>query len=137
MFCSGRKYLFKKNLVIVSNLNISFSDLFWKYLTLSLRKKCRYSQLFWSAFSRIQTEYGEILFLPIESKCRKMRTRITPNMDTFHALSKQVLVAWAKHDLLQKYFKYAIKFWSFKLYINNTTAITNKTNLIQVFLHFR
>ena len=26
----------------------------------SLRKKCSYSELFWSAFSRIQTEYAEI-----------------------------------------------------------------------------
>ena len=34
----------------------------------SLRKKCPYSELFWSIFSRI-------------------RSRITPNMDTFHAVS--------------------------------------------------
>ena len=27
----------------------------------TLRKKCPYSELFWSAFSRIRTEYGEIL----------------------------------------------------------------------------
>ena len=27
----------------------------------SLRKKCLYSEFFWSAFPRIQTEYGEIL----------------------------------------------------------------------------
>ena len=27
----------------------------------SLREKCLYSELFWSAFSRIRTEYGEIL----------------------------------------------------------------------------
>ena len=33
----------------------------------TLRKKCPHSELFWS-------EYG------------KMRTRITPNMDTFHAV---------------------------------------------------
>ena len=26
----------------------------------TLRKKCLYSELFWTAFSRIQTEYGEI-----------------------------------------------------------------------------
>ena len=26
----------------------------------SLRKKCPYSELFWLAFSRIRTEYGEI-----------------------------------------------------------------------------
>ena len=25
------------------------------------RKKCPYSELFWSAFSRIRTEYGELL----------------------------------------------------------------------------
>ena len=27
----------------------------------SLRKKCPYSELFWAGFSRIRTEYGEIL----------------------------------------------------------------------------
>ena len=32
--------------------------------------QCPYSELFWSAFSRIRTEYGEI----------------TPNTDTFHAV---------------------------------------------------
>ena len=49
-----------------------------------LRKKCPYSELFWSAFSRIRTEYGEIR--SIRSKCEKMRARITPNTDTFHAV---------------------------------------------------
>ena len=29
-------------------------------LTNSLREKCPYSELFWSVFSRIQTEYGEL-----------------------------------------------------------------------------
>ena len=33
----------------------------WPYHT--LRKKCLYSELFWSAFSRIQTEYGETLHI--------------------------------------------------------------------------
>ena len=33
-----------------------------------------YSGLFWSAFSRIQSEY------------EKMRTRITPNMDFFYTV---------------------------------------------------
>ena len=28
---------------------------------LSLRKKCSYSEIFWSVFCRIRTEYGEIL----------------------------------------------------------------------------
>ena len=32
-----------------------------KTLNKTLREKCRYSGLFWSAFSRIWTDYGEIL----------------------------------------------------------------------------
>ena len=31
-----------------------------KYLHMSVRKKCPYSELFWSAFSRSRTKYGEI-----------------------------------------------------------------------------
>ena len=40
----------------------------------SLPEKCPYWELVWSAFSRIQSE------------CREMRTRITPNTDTFYAV---------------------------------------------------
>ena len=42
----------------------------------TLRKKCLYSELFWSVFSCIWTEYG--------------RTRITPNTDTFHVVLKNI-----------------------------------------------
>ena len=31
------------------------------FMQYSLRKKCPYSELFWSVFSRIRTEFGEIL----------------------------------------------------------------------------
>ena len=44
-------------------------------------KKCQYLELFWSVFSRIRTECGEIQ--SIQSKFGKIRTRITPNTDTF------------------------------------------------------
>ena len=40
----------------------------------SLRQKYPYSELFWSVFSRIRTEYG------------KKRTRITLNTKTFHTV---------------------------------------------------
>ena len=50
-----------------------------------LCKKCPYSELFWSAFSRIRTEYGEIRSTHIQLECGKIWTRITPNTDTFHA----------------------------------------------------
>ena len=39
--------------------NPTHFDLLNKYL---MRTKCPYSELFWSAFSRIRTEYGEILY---------------------------------------------------------------------------
>ena len=44
-----------------------------------LRKKCPYSELFWSAFSRIYS-----VSLRIQSECGKMRTRLSPNTNTFH-----------------------------------------------------
>ena len=51
----------------------------------TLRKKCPYLELFWSAFSHIRTEYGE---KNREYLTGKMRTRITPNTDTFYAVIK-------------------------------------------------
>ena len=74
----------------------------------SLCEKWPCSEFFWSVFSSILTEYGEVrsispysvqmrentdqknskygLPLRIYSKCGKIRTRKTPNMDTFHAV---------------------------------------------------
>ena len=43
------------------------------YILTTLREKCPYSEFFWSIFSHIRTEYG------------KIRTRKTPNTDTFQA----------------------------------------------------
>ena len=51
-----------------------------KSLLLPLREKIRYSKLFWSVFSRIRTEYGEIHY---SVRMRKARTRITPNTALF------------------------------------------------------
>ena len=42
-------------------------------------------ELFWPAFYRIRTEYGEIVSFDIQCECGKMRTRITTNTDTFYA----------------------------------------------------
>ena len=42
----------------------------------TLRKKCPYSELIWSVFSCIWTEYG--------------RTRITPNTDAFQVVLKNI-----------------------------------------------
>ena len=50
-----------------------------------LHKKCPYAEFFWSVFSCIRTENGETR--RISSDVGRMRTRKTPNMDTFYAVS--------------------------------------------------
>ena len=51
----------------------------------TLREKCPYSELYWSVFSLIRTENGE-KSLRFQSEWGKIRTRITPNTNTFHAV---------------------------------------------------
>ena len=58
---------------------------FYYLLSPLLREKYPYSEFFWSLFSRIRTEYGEIL--RIQSKYWKIQTRKTPNTNTFLAVS--------------------------------------------------
>ena len=53
--------------------------------TVPLLGKCPCSEFFWSLQSRIRTESIELSLL-IQSKCGKIRTRKTPNTDTFHAV---------------------------------------------------
>ena len=77
-------------------LYIPFTDLLYVFMfymnlahRVSLRKKSPYSDLFWSAFfpdflafglntegfSRIRTEYREIVSLRIQSECEKIREK--------------------------------------------------------------
>ena len=59
----------------------------------TLREKCPYSELLWSAFFRIPTQYGEI------------RIRITPNTETFQAvkISKGEEKQFSLCSVLKKY----------------------------------
>ena len=71
----------------------------------ALRKKCPYSELFWSAF-RIQTEYS--VSLRTQSECGKWWNRITTNKDIFLSNSlKRLAVSERKrlsrHRLLVLY----------------------------------
>ena len=56
----------------------------------TLREMCPYSQLFWSACSRIMERYSASLC--IQSECGKIRTRITPITATFHAMKMSFIV---------------------------------------------
>ena len=65
-------------------LHKKFSIIYTQFI---LREKCPYLELFWSAFSRIRTEYERYsLSLRIQFECGKMWIRITPNADTFYAV---------------------------------------------------
>ena len=92
LFLLGKQYFMQLSVFLLEIwLKIGFSDflkLCWKAINLRwflensiLRKKCPYSELFWPVFSRIWTEYH------IQSECGKIRTRITPNTDTFHTVA--------------------------------------------------
>ena len=69
-------------MVVLSKLNsLKISLLKVEIITRSyfrIRIKCPYSELFWSIFSRIRPEHGQ------------MRTRITTNTETFHAVELNV-----------------------------------------------
>ena len=81
-------YVLLYSLTISSNLSIyiffNIEVIYLQILFFTLRKKYSYSELFWSAFSCIMTEYGVIP--RIQSECGKMRNRITPNTDIFCAV---------------------------------------------------
>ena len=63
--------------------------LFVASCTPTLREKCLYSEFFWSVFPHIRTEYGKIR--RIQSECGKIRSRKTPNTDTFHTIQALLL----------------------------------------------
>ena len=53
----------------------------------TLHENCPYSELFWSAFSHIRTEYGEIRSIsPYSVQMRENADQITPNTDIFHVV---------------------------------------------------
>ena len=99
-----------KDIHILKNCSFSAGGLF-KYVWFfnedralkALRKKYPYLEFFWSVFSCIRIEYGEILHC-IQAKCWKIRTRKTANTETFHAV--RVNDCWRENQKI---------FWSFVL----------------------
>ena len=88
---------------------ISYS-LHWN---ISLREKCPFSELFWSAFFRIRTEYWEILRISLYSvRMLEKQTRITPKTDTFYAVYMFFFLAYLEacdREVYYFWFKDALK----------------------------
>ena len=85
---------------LVLTINVQLLTL-RKLLSHALHKKCPYSGLFWSSFSCIWTEYGEIrVSVRIQSECGKVGPRITTNTHTFHAVMDTLLNPFYATSLL-------------------------------------
>ena len=101
-FSGGSK---KTSPVLHSHTSISsILDRFEKILFAIHCVKCPYLEFFWSVYSRIWNEYGEIL----QSKYGKIRTRKAPILETFHtvnlfkkgAIKRKIEIIVAKHYAL-------------------------------------
>ena len=80
------------NFILTLLLDVNYFDkkLYQKCLTmkLSLRKKWPYSELFWSVFSHIRTEYGEIRSISPYSV--RMRENVDQNNSEYGHFSRSV-----------------------------------------------
>ena len=71
------------------------------FLSFALRKKCPYSKLFWSAFSLMRTEYGEMYSF----RMRESANQKIPNTDTFHTVSRTLFTQYhISSHFREKYF---------------------------------
>ena len=69
------------------NFHSCEKQIFKSFVYTTLCEEYPYLGLYWSAFPRIWTDFGEILlFSCIQFECQKIQTRITPNIDTFYAV---------------------------------------------------
>ena len=94
-------------------------------LKIPLRKKCPYLELFWSYFPAfgLNTEiYG--VSLRIQSKCGKMRTRITPNTETYYTV-KFYLINTVLQQTLDKFIHFL--FYCARKGQNHATAKSSLT----------
>ena len=85
----------QKPKVLYSLFLLNLVDDYRNILKLSCKplcKKCPYSELFWSAFSCVWTEYGEKRSIsPYSVRMWEIRTRIALNTDTFYAVHHLLL----------------------------------------------
>ena len=99
---NGKFYGSDLNYLMISQIYLGCP----KYIQLcfsSLREKYPYSEFLRSVFYSIRIEYGVIqiyVSLCIQSKCVKIRTRKTPNMDTFHAVIIGEISSYKKRKLV-------------------------------------
>ena len=105
-----------------------------------LREKCPYLEFFWSIFSRIWTEYGEISVTPytpylsvFSLNTIKYEPEKTPNTDTFHAV---LVWSWVTISFCQSFGNASLTdiFWLWKdLFVLITCPQKNAVALVASF----
>ena len=80
-----------------------FTHGLWKKLIKYLQKNCPYSELFWFSFSRIRTEYGEIL--RISPYSIRMRENADQNNSEYGLFLLSVTCIRTSQSRIQNYFK--------------------------------
>ena len=122
--CLARSYvtflktIYFPNVVSTVSLNISNNS-----LKVTLRKKCPYSESFWSIFSRIRTKYGEILCIYRYSV--QMRENTDQNNSEYgHFLCS---VIFTSKKLVLKIIHLKFRHWTTLVYcLLQTTFISSK-----------
>ena len=86
------------------------------YLSIALCEKCPYSELLWSVFSRIRTEYSQLEFSSnwenadhIQSEYGKMQNRTTSNTDTFYAALTMIITKLQVFSTMAQKMAFSIK----------------------------
>ena len=98
---------------------------------LSLREKCPYSELLWSVFSRIRTEYREILRISLFLRCDN------PPFSVFSLLEVHATCSFSYEILSVRYCCLGICFgfqhlltvnvnWLYTLYCNSYVKVNRK-----------
>ena len=62
-----------------------------RYILHSQREKCPYSEFFWSVFSRIRTDYGEIQYLSV----------FTPNAGKYGPEKPRIRLHFSRSEYIQ------------------------------------
>ena len=86
------------------------------YLSIALCEKCPYSELLWSVFSRIRTEYSQLEFSSnwenadhIQSEYGKMQNKTTSNTDTFCAVLTMIITKLQVFSTMAQKMAFSIK----------------------------
>ena len=109
-------------------LSPRFSNKYWNWHCVESIRIRRFSGQYFPAFG-LNTEYLSVfspygVYLRIQSKCGKIRTRKTPNIDTFHAVNAISLWQGLIRKPGQRRIKNPIKYLRWSFFAKNNSRLS-------------